>query len=132
MEKKYGFKDVLRMILIISILANFFNVIGQTDKGQIIPIPDSINKVFQASCMPCHGGKDGRLPSSRLNFSRWAAYGAAKEAEKAELICSVLTRGQMPPRSVRTSNPELIPTGDQTRMICKWAESIKRQKKEKK
>ena len=29
----------------------------------------------------------------------------------------------MPPRSARKSNPELIPTKDQTRMICKWEES---------
>ena len=132
MEQKYSLKGVLRMVFTIAVLANVFDVIGQSDKGQIILIPDSINKVFQTSCMPCHSGKDGRLPASRLNFSRWAAYGAAKEAEKASMICTVLTKGQMPPKSARKSYPELIPTEEQTQMICKWAGSIESLKKKKK
>jgi hypothetical protein len=132
MEKQYCFKCILRLVLLISFLANISDVIGQTDKGQNFPIPDSINKVFQASCMPCHGINGGRLPTSRLNFSRWAGYGPAKEAEKASLICSVLTKGSMPPRSARESRPELIPTENQKDMICKWAESIKILKREKK
>ena len=132
MEKQNCYKGVLRIILTISVLANIFSVFGQTDKAKNFPIPDSINQVFQASCMPCHGSTGGRFPTSRLNFSRWEGYGAAKEAEKASMICSCLTRGSMPPSSVRKSNPELIPTDSQRSMICKWAESIKTLKKEKK
>jgi mono/diheme cytochrome c family protein len=99
---------------------------GQKSKEQSVPIPDNINKVFQTSCMPCHGINGGRFPHSRLNLSKWAGYGAEKEAQKAALICSTLSKGSMPPKSRRESQPELNPTKEQVDLICKWAESINR------
>jgi hypothetical protein len=36
----------------------------------------------------------------------------------------------MPPKSVRNSKPELIPTKEQIDLICNWAESLKSEKKE--
>jgi hypothetical protein len=80
--------------------------------------------------MPCHGDSGGRLPKSRLYFSRWAGYGTAKEVEKASLICSSVRKSKMPPKSARNSKPELIPTKEQIDLICKWAESLKSEKKE--
>jgi hypothetical protein len=62
---------------------------------------------------------------AKLNFSKWAEYGAAKEEEKASKICSMLTEELMPPKSIRKSNPEIIPTKEQIALICKWAESLK-------
>jgi hypothetical protein len=76
----------------------------------------------------CHGDNGGRLPKSRLYFSRWAGYGIAKEAEKASLICSSARKGKMPPKSVRDSKPELITTREQVDLICNWAESLKSKK----
>lgn len=116
--------------MVITILANICIASGQTGKKQQFPIPDNINKIFQTSCMPCHGDNGGRLPKSRLYFSRWAGYGAAKETEKASLICSAVSRGKMPPKSARDSKPELIPTKEQADLICKWAELLKSMKRE--
>jgi hypothetical protein len=48
-----------------------------------------------------------------------------EKAKKASGICSELTEGKMPPKSVRKSNPELIPSKQQIELICKWAESLK-------
>jgi hypothetical protein len=81
--------------------------------------------------MPCHGSQGGRLPGARLNFSRWKGYGAAKEVEKASLICSAVRKGKMPPRLVRDSKPENIPTKEQADLICKWAEALKAEKERK-
>jgi len=81
--------------------------------------------------MSCHGFKGGRFPKSRLNLSRWAMYGAAKEKEKASLICTTLSKGAMPPKSIRKSKPGLIPTKEQIDLICRWAESLKSRKAEK-
>jgi hypothetical protein len=117
--------------VIIVILANICITSGQTEKKQQFPIPENINKIFQTSCMPCHGDSGGRLPKSRLYFSRWAGYGPAKEVEKASMICSSVRKGKMPPKSVRDSKPELVPTKEQIDLICNWAELLKSEKREK-
>jgi len=98
---------------------------AQKGKDKSIPIPNEINKVFQNSCMPCHGDTGGRLPKTHLNFAKWEAYGQQKEADKAEEICTSLKKKSMPPRETRKSNPELIPAKEQVEMICNWAESLK-------
>ena len=131
MKKLFHFKGLLLQMVIVAILVNARIATGQTEKKQQFPIPEDINKIFQTSCMSCHGSDGGRLPKSRLNFSRWAGYGAAKEAEKALLICSTLRKGKMPPKSARESNPELIPAKEQIDLICKWAESLKPEKEKK-
>ena len=97
----------------------------QTEEDQPVPIPENINKIFQTSCKQCHGSPGRILPRTKLDFSKWAEYGAAKEAEKASNICTEITDGAMPPKSARKSKPELIPTEEQTKMICKWADSLK-------
>jgi hypothetical protein len=131
MKKVYYFSNKLWQIAMIIFLAIICSASGQTRKEQQFPIPENINNIFQTSCMPCHGAKGGRLPTARLNFSRWAGYGAAKESEKASLICSAIRKGAMPPRSARDSKPELIPTKEQIDLICKWAGSLKSVKGEK-
>jgi mono/diheme cytochrome c family protein len=129
MKKLFHFKGLLLQMVIIAILANVRIASGQTGEKQKINIPVDINKIFQKSCISCHGNDGGRLPKSKLNFSRWTAYDEAKEIEKASLICNELTKGKMPPKSARESNPELIPTKEQIDLICKWAETIKSEKK---
>jgi hypothetical protein len=131
MKKFHHFNCTTGLVVLIALLANTGIVSGQTVKEQHFLIPDSINKILQTSCLPCHGNEGGRLPGARLDFSRWEGYSAAEEAEKASLICSTLSKGTMPPRSVRESKPELIPSKEQVDLICKWAESLKSKKKEK-
>jgi hypothetical protein len=114
---------LLRAVLIIISLSSGIAA-GQKMKENPVPIPENINKIFQNSCTPCHGKEGGRFPHSRLNLSKWAGYGAEKEAEKAALICSTLSKGSMPPKSRRESHPELNPTKEQVDLICKWAESL--------
>ena len=131
MKRLFHFNGILCQTMIIVFLANICIASGQTEKKQQFPIPENINKIFQTSCMPCHGSDGGRLPKSRLYFSRWAGYGTAKEVEKASLICSSVRKGKMPPKSARDSKPELIPTKEQVDLICNWAELLKSEKKEK-
>jgi mono/diheme cytochrome c family protein len=131
MKKLFHLNSMLWQTVVIAVLANINIASGQTGKKHQFPIPEDINKIFQTSCMPCHGSNGGRLPKSMLNFSRWAGYGPAKEVEKLSLICSALRKGAMPPRSARKSKPELVPTKEQIDLICKWAESLKSEKGEK-
>jgi mono/diheme cytochrome c family protein len=124
MRKIFHILGVLVKAVLIINLANIRVASGQTSEKQEFPIPENINMIFQTSCLPCHGNNGGRLPKSKLNFSRWEAYGAAKEKEKSSSICTEVRKGKMPPRSARESNPELIPTKEQIDLICKWAESL--------
>lgn len=125
MKKFFRFNGLLWQMVILVMLASIRITSGQTVKEQTSSIPEDINKIFQASCYSCHGINGKLLPMTKLNFSKWAEYGAAKEAEKASKICSVLTEELMPPKSARKSNPELIPIKEQIAIICKWAESLK-------
>ncbi len=125
MKKFFSFDWLIWQMVIIVTLASIRITSGQTVKEQTSPIPENINKIFQTSCFTCHGSNGRILPMAKLNFSKWTGYGAAKEAERASKICSMLTEGLMPPKSIRESTPELIPTKEQISIICKWAESLK-------
>ena len=125
MKKFFRFECLICQMALIVMLASIQITSGQTGQKQTSPIPENINKIFQTSCYGCHGSNGRILPMTKLNFSKWAEYGAEKETEKASKICSMLNEGLMPPKSSRKSNPELIPTKEQTALICKWAESLK-------
>jgi hypothetical protein len=125
MKKLFRFKGLLWQMALIIMLTNVRIASGQDMKVQISPIPDNINKIFQTSCMQCHGINGGMMPLAKLNFSKWSEYSDVKKAEKASKICSVLNNELMPPKSIRKSKPELIPTKEQIGLICKWAETLK-------
>lgn len=125
MKNIFRFNSLLCQMAIIFILASLRNTSCQTVKEQPSPIPEKINKIFQASCLNCHGSNGRLLALAKLKLSKWAEYTAAEKANKASGICSELTEGKMPPKSIRKSKPELIPSKDQIELICKWAESLK-------
>jgi mono/diheme cytochrome c family protein len=112
-------------IAVILMMASIQNISCQNVKEQPSPIPENINKIFQASCLNCHGPNGKLLATAKLNLSKWDEYTAAEKTKKASGICSELTEGNMPPKSARKSNPELIPSKEQIELICKWAESLK-------
>jgi mono/diheme cytochrome c family protein len=111
-------------MILIAILLNLQMVTGQTGKGSSSSIPENINKIFNTSCIQCHGRNGKTMALARINFPNWAAYSVVKQAEKASLICSTLSKGAMPPKPVRESKPELNPTKEQIDLICTWAESL--------
>jgi cytochrome c5 len=87
-------------------------------------IPDELNTIFKKSCMDCHATGGKSMAMAKLNFSEWDNYSAEKQAKKAAAICKILSKGSMPPKSYRESNPEAVPTAAQKDMICKWSETL--------
>jgi mono/diheme cytochrome c family protein len=117
------------IVFFITMISGFSSAAAQkATREKQYPIPDNIKSIFQSSCMSCHGDKGGRLPTSKLKFTRWKAYGANKQAEKASMICFEIMNGKMPPKTERLAHPEKIPTTEQVELICKWAESLKPQR----
>jgi cytochrome c5 len=131
MKKLLRINSFLWLISLFVLAANLQIVSGQIKEDQTTPVPENINKIFQASCMDCHGSNGKILPRTKLDFSKWTEYDAAEKAKKAYNICSELTEGFMPPKSIRKSKPELIPTKEQIKLICKWADSLKLKEGEK-
>lgn len=132
MKKALSFNPMFLNIVLILCFLNIIAVYGQKEKRQPYPIPDNINKIFKSSCLPCHGEGGGRFPNTRLNFSKWAGYGPAREAEKASMICSSLRKGSMPPKSAVEKKSAVIPTKEQIDLICQWAELLKQTEKKRK
>jgi hypothetical protein len=125
MKKPVRFNILFWQLAFFFLLANIQLSSAQDVKDQITAIPDSINRISQTSCMPCHGSEGRPTPQAKLNFSKWNEYDEATKEEKASKICSAISEGTMPPKFIRESKPELIPSKKQTELICKWAESLK-------
>jgi len=102
------------------------NVIGQKEINKSkSSIPDSVMAIFKHSCIGCHGNGGKNMAMSMINFSVWdSAYSVDKQMKKANTICYEITKGAMPPASVKKNSPEKVPTTAQITMICNWANSI--------
>lgn len=98
---------------------------GQESGKPSSSLPDSIYKIVSVSCVPCHTDKGGLMSKSRLNLTNWTQYSVARQKEKADLMCSVLEKDKMPPKTARETRPEIIPTKEQKAIIKRWAESLK-------
>ncbi len=88
------------------------------------PLPDSIHKMVQRACMDCHASDGNFMAKSKVNFSDWDKYDAAKQSKKAAAICKVLTKGTMPQKKWCANNPNDVPTQAEKDMVCKWANSL--------
>ena len=125
MKNIFRYKSLFWQMVVIFMLASVQNISCQIIKDQPSPIPENINKIFRTSCLNCHGSNGRLLALAKLNIPKWDEYTAAEKAKKASGICSEVTEGNMPPKSVRKSNPELIPSKNQIELICRWTESLK-------
>jgi hypothetical protein len=109
-------------VVILLILCN--TLTGQDNTKTSAPLPDNINKIVSASCMPCHSSNGGMLSRSKLNFSEWTEYSADKQKKKAEKMYKELSKNAMPPKDARETNPDIIPTKEQIEAIKVWADSF--------
>jgi hypothetical protein len=88
-------------------------------------LPEDINKIVTASCMPCHSSQGGLMSRTKLNFTEWNQYSLSKQKDKADEMYTILKKEKMPPKSARENNPDIIPTKEQIDAIKKWADSLK-------
>lgn len=132
-EKQNHFK--MKRILVISALAAVAAIASviilmpseaasqkQTRTVDTADIPDDLMKVFENSCLPCHGNEGKGISVSMLNFNEWSKYTPKKQVKKAGAICKVITKGSMPPASFIEANPGKAIAVTQKEVICKWAE----------
>jgi hypothetical protein len=110
--------------LILCLYLVSFHTIPQEVSKTPAALPDEVNKIVSVSCVPCHMRDGGLMSKSKVNFSEWINYSPEKQKKKAAKIYLEVSKGAMPPKSVREKTPELIPTKEQVEVIKKWSESF--------
>jgi hypothetical protein len=93
------------------------------------PIPESIMKIAEKSCVKCHADPARGMAKSMLNLSTWEKLSPEKQASKAKAICNKVTNDKMPPKKFRKGNPDGIPSKDEIATICDWSQSLQTVKK---
>jgi hypothetical protein len=88
------------------------------------PIPADAMKFLEKSCMNCHSDQGNKMEMSVLNISEWEKYAPEKQAAKAKAMCNMVSKGKMPPKGFRKNNPDAVPTPEDSKLLCDWAESL--------
>ncbi len=102
-------------------------VAAQSDQKEKVfsnPIPPGVMKILNKSCVNCHSEPGKILALSHVNLSKWDQYSAQKQADKAKLMCKKISKGKMPPKKFRANSPDAVPTSDEIKTICDWANSF--------
>jgi len=124
MKKKDSNSRIIYLFFIITFLGMTTAVRSQDTTKVSPPLPENINKIVSASCMPCHSAKGGMMARTKLNFNEWTSYPAEKQKEKASDIYKEVSKDKMPPKNARENNPGIIPTKEQVGIIKKWVDSF--------
>jgi len=93
------------------------------------PIPAEVMKFLEKSCMGCHAEGGSKMAMSVVNISSWDKYSPEKQAAKAKKMGKMVTKEKMPPKSFRSSNPDAVPTKEEIKLLCDWANSLQVAKK---
>lgn len=104
---------------------------AQSDKKSGVsqnPIPENVMKIASKSCVKCHTEPGNKMAMIRLNLSKWDKYSLKMQTNKAEAMCKMVTENKMPPAKFREKNPGSVPSADEIKTICDWAEKVKAMK----
>jgi hypothetical protein len=124
MKKSFIQSIAIHSFVVFLFMGLTFALAGQETVRVSAPLPDNVNKIVTASCMPCHSSTGGMLSRGKLNFNEWTGYSAEKQKEKAKEMYKEVSKNKMPPKNARETRPEIIPTKEQVDIIKKWADSL--------
>jgi hypothetical protein len=112
--------------LSILFLASLTNnpLMAQKEGSKGNPIPENVSKIAQKTCVKCHAEPGNAMALSHVNLTKWAEYSPEKQAEKAEKMCNMVTKGKMPPKNFRKEHPDVLPTPEEVKTICDWSQSL--------
>ena len=104
---------------------------GSSPNGATVgkAIPANVMKIAEKSCVKCHTEPGNGMALAHLNLTNWDKYSAEKQAEKAKSMCTMVTKDKMPPKGFKSKNPGGVPTTEDLKTLCDWAESLQVPKK---
>jgi hypothetical protein len=85
-------------------------------------ISDEVMKIAKKSCVNCHTEPGNKMALMHVNMSTWDKYSPEKQAEKAKEMCNMVTKGKMPPKHFTKKHPEGVPSKEEIKTICNWAQ----------
>jgi hypothetical protein len=92
-------------------------------------IPENVMKIADKSCVNCHADPGNKVAQSHINLSKWDKYSPKKQAAKAQAMCNMVTKEKMPPKNFRESHPGDVPSKEDLKVLCDWAQSLQVDKK---
>ena len=107
-------------VCILFITAMVIDPVSTGSKGK--PISDDVMKIAKKSCIHCHTEPGNKMALMHVNLSDWDKYSPEKQADKAKAMCNMVTKGKMPPKNYREKHPEGVPSKDEIKTICDWAQ----------
>jgi cytochrome c5 len=101
---------------------------GSVSKADSVAIPPAVHKIMETSCLACHGIGGKGMALSHVKMSEWSSYSPEKQAQKADAICKIVTKGKMPPSGFLKEHPEAKLTQEQITTICNWSADLNKGK----
>jgi mono/diheme cytochrome c family protein len=114
----------VQLILVIALFLLNLPAKGQETAKVSSALPDDISKIVSVKCVPCHTSTGGFMSKGALNLSDWDKFTPGKQKNRAEKMVTMLNKGAMPPKSARSSRPEIVPTKEDIEIIKKWADAL--------
>jgi|APDOM4702015159_1054818.scaffolds.fasta_scaffold08034_4 hypothetical protein len=87
-------------------------------------MPADVLAIVKKGCFDCHSEPGRIIALTHVNLTKWNEYTADKQAAKARAMCEQLTKGDMPPKRYRENNPVVVPTPEELKILCDWAERL--------
>ncbi len=87
-------------------------------------IPAAVHQILVNSCLACHGEGGKGLAVSKVKMDKWDEYSPEKQAQKAEDMCNMVTKGKMPTKGFLKDHPDAALTPEQIAVICEWSAGL--------
>ena len=120
---------VTSVLFIIALILNPVTGKSASKAGGGKPISGHVMKIAEKSCVKCHTEPGNPMALMHLDLSNWDKYSPEKQASKAKAMCTMVTKDKMPPKNFCKAHPEDVPSSEDLKTICNWAQSIQMDKK---
>lgn len=122
---KKSIKIIIILVGIIIINLHFVSYAAAQKEGAVSkPIPTDVMAFVKRSCGSCHSEPGNMMAIAHLNLTKWDTFSPKKQADKADDMCTMITKDKMPPRKFRENHADVIPAKDEMQMVCDWALSL--------
>lgn len=126
-----------QIILLLSFFAFGFTLISlftaasiSTPVDNAVVIPDSIQQIFEKSCIECHNSNSKNKRSrKKLEFDRLMNFKTYQIVGKMVDVAEVIVRNDMPPRRFVKKHPEKALTYKDRQLLVKWVNELTEQPK---
>ncbi len=115
-------------VLGFTLISIFTGASISTPVDNAVVIPDSIQQIFEKSCIECHNSNSNNKRSrKKLEFDRLINLKTYQIVGKMVDVAEVIVRNDMPPRRYVKKNPEKALTYKDRQLLVKWVNELTEQ-----